>query len=267
MIDNQNFSVGVFMNIKDGTTEEITGEIERVNQMEKVNHVEIWREANNISPEADQLIRQLRDNYKIIIHAPFITVTIASGHSVLNKSSVALLQKYYDWGQEIGAKVFTIHGGHKPFFQSSETDISLISESMSAIKTDDSLKCTLENMPAEKKFSTAPNSLTNLNELEKAVNLLPNFGYTFDIGHVLQNNEEWRDWFIRNIDRIYNIHLHDGFRAGKAHLPLGTADLNCADFFQFLVDHNYSKFVSLEVVGDEEIKKSWEYLASNNLLG
>lgn len=260
-----NFSGGVFLNIKNGTIAEIKGEIMRIREL-NINHVEIWREADNIDPEAEQLIRQLRDNYRIIVHAPFITVTTASGHFFLNQASVALLQECYDWSREIGAEVLTIHGGHKPFFQPSEVDINLISKSLSALKTNETLKCTLENMPAEKNFSTMPNSLINLNDLETAVNLLPNFGYTFDIGHVLQNNEEWRDWFIRNINRIYDIHLHDGFRAGKAHLPLGTADLNCRDFFQFLTDHDYSGFVSLEVVGNEEIKKSWEYLGNNNLL-
>lgn len=106
----------------------------------------------------------------------------------------------------------------------------------------------------------------DIEDLEKAVNLLPNWGFTLDIGHVLQNQEDWMKWVENHVERIHDIHLHDAFWGGKAHLPLGTADLKCEDFFLFLADKDYDKFVSLEVVGTEETIQSWQYLRENNLL-
>jgi|GEM_PF-1524016 len=260
-----NFSLGVFFNIRTGALEEIKQEINFIDQLTEVEHLEILCEAKTLEPATEEMIRTLRQRYQIIVHAPFINVPLV-GYSTINLASTRLLQKFYDWSLSIGAKVFTIHGGHKPFYQTKETDFNLLTAALVGLKTDPRLQCALENMPVSKTFSTAPLFLTSLNDLEKAVGLLPNFGYTLDIGHVLQNQEEWRDWLKNNIHKLHNIHLHDAFLGGKAHLPLGSADLNCPNFFQFLTKNNYNKFVSLEVVGKKETRQSWTYLRERGLL-
>lgn len=259
------FKIGAFIDIKTGTATEAKQEIDFVDSLPGLQHVEIWREADRLEPEAEKMIRSLKNRYQIIIHAPFINVNFA-GHQLVNKASVNLMQEFYDWSLDIGAEVLTIHGGHYPFFQTTNQTIDLIIENLSNLRLSPTLKCTLENMPASKSFSTGKASLHNLIDLTSAVNQLPNFGFTLDIGHVLQNSESWEDWALANLDRIYNIHLHDAFLGGKAHLELGTADLNCQHLFDFLNKNNYNKFVSSEVVDKERIKRSWEYMQNNNLI-
>ncbi|PIZ96527.1 MAG: hypothetical protein COX80_01130 [Candidatus Magasanikbacteria bacterium CG_4_10_14_0_2_um_filter_33_14] len=263
---NYKFSLGVFINIKFGTLVEVEEEIKMLDSLEGLEHIEIWREADYLEPEADKLLRSLKNKYRLILHAPFINITMASNHELVNQASVETMQKYYDWGVDIGVEVITLHGGHKPFFQSTEVDIENIAKTLAGLKTNDKLQATLEHMPLGKHFSTSINSLMDIEDLEKAVNLLPNWGFTLDIGHVLQNQEDWMKWVENHVERIHDIHLHDAFWGGKAHLPLGTADLKCEDFFLFLADKDYDKFVSLEVVGTEETIQSWQYLRENNLL-
>lgn len=259
------FSVGVFLNILHGTAAEVQPQINHIRSLENVGHIEIWREADVLEPAVEQIIRELAAEYRLIIHAPFINVAVV-GHTHLAQASLKLLQDFYDWGLSIGARVFTIHGGHKPFYQNVATDLKLVAQYFSQLRVQPALKCTLEHMPVSKHFSTNPNTIMSLEELEQAVNQLPEFGFTVDFGHVIQNQEQWQDWFERNLHRVYDIHFHDAFLGGKAHLPLGTADFKCAEFFQFLDTHNYQQFMSLEVVGTKEVTQSWQYLNDNNLL-
>ena len=110
------FSLGVFINIKFGTLAEVEEEIKMLDNLEGLEHIEIWREADYLEPEADKLLRSLKNKYRLILHAPFINITMASNLELVNKASVDTIQKYYDWGVEIEAEVITLHGGHKPFF-------------------------------------------------------------------------------------------------------------------------------------------------------
>lgn len=259
------FSVGVFLNILHGTEAEVRPQVEHIRSLAGVGHIEIWREANTLEPSVEEIIKELATQYKIIIHAPFINVSL-SGHVRLVQAAVELLQEYYNWGLEMGAHVFTIHGGHKPFFQEVETDITAIANSLKNFKVSPALRCTLEHMPVAKHFSTNPNSIMSLVELKQVVDLLPNFGFTVDIGHVIQNEENWEEWMTQNLDRVYDIHFHDAFLGGKAHLPLGTADFKCMEFFEFLDKHHYKNFLSLEVIGAAAVSDSWQYLKQNGLI-
>ncbi len=259
------YSLGVFLNILQGTCQEVQEQVVCIRSLEKIDHIEIWREAAFLEAGVDEMVRELSATYRLIMHAPFIGLSLSS-HDHVAKASILVLQDFYNWGLEIGARVFTIHGGNKPFFQNTVKDLDLIVRNLAQLQTKPSLKCTLEHMPASKNFSTAPVSIISLEELEQVVNFLPDFGFTVDIGHVIQNEEKWEEWMVRNLNRVYDIHFHDAFLGGKAHLPLGTADFKCAEFFQFLEKHNYQQFLSLEVVGATEVTQSWQYLNENNLL-
>lgn len=259
------FSIGVFLNILQGSYEEVQTQIAHIRSLENVDHIEIWREAEILDPKITEALISLASDYRLIVHAPFIGLSL-SGHDQVAKASVQVLQNFYNWGLEIGARVFTIHGGNKPFYQTVAIDVDSIVRNLSQLTLQPSLKCTLEHMPASKNFSTAPVSIISLEELEQAVNRLPDFGFTVDIGHVIQNEEKWEEWMERNLNRVYDIHFHDAFLGGKAHLPLGTADFKCAEFFDFLDKHNYQQFLSLEVVGPKAIADSWAYLKINNLV-
>lgn len=259
------FSVGVFLNIQLGTIAEIETQVNHIRGLKNVGHIEIWREARELEAGVTEAIQKLGSEYKLIMHAPFIGLAFAN-HAEVAEASLKVLQYFYNWGLEIGAQVYTIHAGVKPFYQKAGADIELVVKYLSQLQVKPSLKPVLEHMPVSKNFTTAPVSVVSLEELEQAVNALPNFGFNVDIGHVIQNEENWEDWMTQNLDRVYDIHFHDAFLGGKAHLPLGTADFKCMEFFEFLDKHHYKNFLSLEVIGLKAISDSWEYLQEKGLI-
>ncbi len=252
------FSIGRFLDLTSRDEDILRERLAKIAATPGIEHVEILWEQEEFSDAFFAEMQNSLAGIRKIIHAPFINTSLV-GHRVVNQAVMALHQNVYDRALALGAEVFTIHAGHQSVFQTNAEVNELLLESLGQLKISPQLKPTLENMPHGKRvidYST----LSSLVELEAAGNQLPDFGYTVDIGHVIQNSEVWPEWFIRNKNRIYNIHFHDAVKNGKGHLQLGTADLNPAEFIGFLIEQGYDKFLSLEVVGESEINKSWEWL-------
>lgn len=256
---NKLFSLGAFLDLTTYNEIELRDRIRFVKTLKNLEHVEIWWELENAPENFVNIIQKELAGLQIIIHAPFINLSLV-GHEDINNASIHVLQKVYNIGLDLGARVFTVHAGSRPFFQSDEDTNALLISSLKKLKTKDSLICTLENMPNGNK-ATSISLLTKTNEVSQIIKQLPNFGITLDIGHVIQNKEEnWQEWFIQNKEKIYNIHLHGAMLGGKAHFSLAKGDLDLKNFFKLLQSEGYGNFVTQEVVGREEIASSWEYV-------
>lgn len=256
---NKLFSLGAFLDVTTRDETELKKRIAFLKSLNNLEHVEIWWELEDVSEKFIKIIETELKGYQIIIHAPFINLSLA-GHRDVNNATVAVLQKVYDIGVRLKAKVFTVHAGAKSFFQSEDETSALLVESLEKLRTVDSLICTLENMPDSQK-ATSATIVYSLLELDKVLSRLPKFGITLDIGHVIQNKEqEWQEWFKTHKQRIQDIHLHGAEFGGKAHFSLGKGDLDCSQLIQLLYSEGYSNFVTQEVVGREEIFNSWQFL-------
>ena len=96
--------------------------------------------------------------------------------------------------------------------------------------------------------------------------------FLVDTGHVLSGQMETTNVFevVEKVrDRLVGFHLHDGYHrvingevVRKDHLPLGSGDLPVKEFFQLLLDYNFSGPIVFELSLREAIE-SLEYLRKN----
>jgi sugar phosphate isomerase/epimerase len=121
-----------------------------------------------------------------------------------------------------------------------------------------------------KGHGTVHEPIGSVSDFEDLVHLLPQLRFTLDVGHCLQNGDDF-DLFIRKYSsRIQNIHLHDGIARGNAHLRLGDGSLNLSQLLETLHNIHFDRYVSLETISPEDTLSSWRILreseASNRLL-
>lgn len=255
----RNFSLGSFLELFDADETTLKEKINQLDNFEGLQHVEILLEYTDQTAKTTDVLKQGLKKYRKIVHAPFVNIGLVSREQI-NRASLEILQQAYNWALEVGAEVFTIHAGHFPWYQPRQKTQEIFQEWLSKLQLSPDLRVGVENMPASRTPTTST-LLENLLELEAVVGPLKNFGYTLDIGHVIQNKEpDWQNWIARNCARINNIHLHDATLGGKGHLALGTADLPLAQLLAHLSAVGYERFLTLEVVGEQAIHDSWQYL-------
>lgn len=255
------FSVGQFLDITSSDEELVRRRVDQLKNVPGLQHVEVYLENVDIS---DALIEYVKENFsqlRTIVHAPFVNISLA-GRRITNEASVRVLQQAYDIGERWGAEVFTIHAGLVSQFQSFESSMAVLAESLSLLKTRSSCHVTLENMPQRRQEGMMLPLFDTVMSLERALPFLPFVGITLDIGHAIQNDEDWRAWFVRNKSKIYNIHFHDALRNGKGHLTLGSGHLDAHGFLSFLLEQGYDRFLSSEVVGEQQKHDSWNYMSA-----
>src|SRR5437660_8360724 len=118
---------------------------------------------------------------------------------------------------------------------------------------------TLENMPV-KSHGTMREPIGNLADCESILKLLPKLRFTLDIGHCLQNEDDFVPFIQKYVSRIENIHLHDGIPRGKAHLGLGKGSLDLERFLEVLAAVNFVKHVGIETISFDDTASSWDSL-------
>lgn len=99
-----------------------------------------------------------------------------------------------------------------------------------------------------------------LADFEAMIRLLPSLRFTLDIGHCLQNEDDFNPFIKNHASRIENIHLHDGIPRGKAHLGLGNGCLDLGRFLDVLATVGFNKYVGIETITPEDTQASWESL-------
>ena len=213
--------------------------------------------------EINWLKGQLLD-YEIIIHAPFINLSLVSSHKQINCASVDILKSTIDIAQKLDAKLITVHGGAYPLFFEQQTVEEKFVENFGQVMeyAKGKMPITVENLSAKKgvqiSYPISPSKLT------KIKSLIPDINFTLDIGHCVQNDDEFINFLISNKNSIKNIHLHNAIKNGKAHYGFHKkGDLDLRKFLNLLKEIKYSGFLSLEVLGKEDINKSWNLLLRN----
>ncbi len=94
--------------------------------------------------------------------------------------------------------------------------------------------------------------------------MFPAVKFTLDIGHCIQNGDDYLSFIELNKDRIVNIHLHNALKDGKAHYGFHkNGQLNLKKLISTLKRIQYSGFMSLEILQTEDIKKSWAVLLNS----
>lgn len=255
------FKKGLFLHVTSHDKNKWTKAIENFSNFQFLDFIEIWIEEINLNADEISWLKQKLSPYEIILHAPFINLTLVSIQKSINEATVDILKKSIDIGKQFNAKVITIHGGSFPLFLDQDTvRETFVANFQQLINyAEDKIEITIENISMKK--TTQISYPVLLDELSDIQSSIPNINFTLDVGHCIQNDDELINFLVKNKNYIKNIHLHNAIKKGDAHFGFNKkGDLKLQDFVHSLKDINYSNFLSLEVLGEQDIKESWELL-------
>ena len=219
---------------------------------------EIVADLQQMLPEIANDIKQYAPSYDIefTIHAPFNDLNIASLNPKLRQIALNYLKETITLSAELGINLVTLHPGHQSpsgvyaLNQVLSANIKSIHE-LDQFASELNIKLALENMPI--KHWTFGNTAEEILEMINDTQL----GICFDVGHAYIQNEV--EQFLKHLDLIYNVHLHDNSGRRDEHLVLGEGNIDFPNILDKL-NNNYSANLIIESNNLEEGIKSKSYL-------
>lgn len=252
------FKQGAFVNLLTPDSNEWRRQFKDIEKLPSLDHIEIWTE---FIPRREQ-VRELRDllrGIEVIIHGPFIHTSLVSHLPDVVRLTERRFQETVEFANVISATVVTFHAGSYPLFLKKHEALEILAQRFERFTETNSPIATLENMPI-RSHGTMREPIGKLADCEAILKLLPKLRFTLDVGHCLQNEDDYVPFIQRHAERIENIHLHDGIPHGRAHLGLGQGALNLEDFLNVLVSVNFSKHIGIETISSEDTCSSWAQL-------
>lgn len=248
------YKKGVFVNVVEPDTRGWGKAFKRIENFLGRRHVELWVE-HMPSREETKVLRGLLQGTDVILHGPFIHLSLASPYSGIAESSMARCSEAVELASALNAKVVTLHGGTYPVFESQDVALERLARRFEKFAALESPVVTLENMPI--RGGTALECLGKLEDLRKAAVMMPDVRFTLDIGHCVQNGDDFVEFLRDKGDRIEDIHLHDGRLGGKGHLKLGAGELDLHELVRQLRELKYEGYIGLETITPEDTEVSW----------
>ena len=257
------FKQGAFVNLLTRDSHEWRRQFNEIEKLPSLDHIEVWTE---FIPKREH-IRELRDllrGIEVIIHGPFIHTSLVSHLPDVVHLTEHRFQETIEFASAISASVVTFHAGSYPVFFTKNEALELLAQRFERFTEMHLPTATLENMPM-RSHGTMREPIGKLADCEAMLKLLPKLRFTLDIGHCLQNDDDYVSFIKRHAERIENIHLHDGIPNGRAHMGLGQGTLNLEDFLNVLVSVNFSKHVGIETISTEDTRSSWAHICKATL--
>lgn len=222
-------------------------------------HIEVWLEWLPDTASQLRVLNSLLMHERIIVHAPFIGISIASPWRELSAISRDRLINACDVANELNAKVVTMHVGHVPFFEAREAIIDRIARAYEDIQRRSAATViAIENMYRGRGVAVCTGA--SIADMIDLFTRIPSISFTLDVGHAIQNNEGYCEFLQAYKRSIVNIHLHDGIIEGAAHLRLGKGQLDLESFLHCCIESEYDQYISLETISDRDTIESWAIL-------
>ncbi|MFH1947049.1 MAG: sugar phosphate isomerase/epimerase family protein [Candidatus Magasanikbacteria bacterium] len=256
------FSTGLFINILNDNIDDWKKQIEFIDQLENVGHIEVWLEYLDLSKENIKWLISKLSKYRLIVHGPFTNLSLLSIHENVNKASVNTIKRAIDISVELGAGIITVHGGSYPFFcKKDEVNNQFLINIKNLIKyADNRIDVVIENLSNKRGVTVSyPASLHEIGNIKKS---MTSSLFTLDIGHCIQNGEiEYGHFISEYKESIKNIHIHNAKVHGKSHYGFNKkGDVSIFDIISILQKVDYSNFLTLEIIDKEDIKETWKLL-------
>jgi sugar phosphate isomerase/epimerase len=252
-------SYGAFLNVTDSNVLSWRAQLAMINQLPGRDHVEVWLESVPRSPRERRLLRRELAGEAVIVHAPFIGLSLVSPWKELRSISLDKLLRCIDVSCDLDAKVVTIHPGDAPAMESKAAVTSRFLSAYSYLQERaGGLFIAAENMP--KRNTVTQSGVTSTGDFANLLLQSPDMRFTLDIGHALQNGDHYGAFLTSNSHAIANIHLHDGVGGGRAHLAIGEGELDVDQFFLALNESRFAGYVSLETLGFGDTRSSWQVI-------
>lgn len=252
------FKQGAFINVLTPDSALWKSTLENVTQLHALDHIEVWIES---IPKGTRL-KEFRDAFRgheLIFHGPFVHTSLVSHIPAVVMATEERFNATLDFASKVGARVVTFHAGTYPLFESREKVLETLANRFIRFAGIKDPVVTLENMPV-KASGTTKEPIGHLSDCDQILKLLPSLRFTLDIGHSLQNGDDFVAFLTRHGSRIEDIHLHDGIKGGKGHLRLGEGDLDLNCLLDALTAISFDKYLTMETISFEDTRASWELL-------
>jgi sugar phosphate isomerase/epimerase len=259
-MEEMTYSIGVFLHITTSDRDEWEDEIRFIHSLRGLGHIELWMERPEIALSEAQWLKEACGSRRLIVHAPFLDLSMVSHHGEIRTASLQVLQRCLHTSRFIGAELVTIHAGSYSFRSLRDVRADFARGYQELVNSsDDKVTICLENVP---RGSTLHQSYPiSVEEFKWVKDLIPHIWFTLDIGHCIRNGEDYRPFLLQHAGSVGNIHLHNAFSGGADHLGLQKAgDLDLAELIFLLQRTHYSGFLSIEALGREDVRESWEIL-------
>jgi sugar phosphate isomerase/epimerase len=248
---------GVFLNVSRFEPRVWERQLVEIDRLPHLDHIELWLE---YIPKRQELsvLRNMFSGRRTIMHGPFINMSLATEWEQLAQASLDRCGRAIEVASYIGSQVVTFHAGTYPVFDTKDAALARLADRFSKFANLSRPVVTLENMPV--RGGASIECLSRTEDLESLVVLLPHLKLTLDVGHCLQNHDEVESFIKAHALSIVNIHLHDGIKGGKAHMRLGSGQLDLGGFLQAISESSYAGYVGMETLSVEDTAHSWEVL-------
>jgi sugar phosphate isomerase/epimerase len=252
------FKQGAFVNLLTADSRQWSKQLKQIEKLPSLDHIELWMEHIPKNREINE-IKDLFRGIELIIHGPFIHASLVSHLPEVVKLTERRFDETVEFASAIAARVITFHAGSYPLFLEKHEVLERLAHRFERFSGITDPVMTLENMPV-KSYGTMREPIGILADCESMLKLLPNLRFTLDIGHCIQNEDDFVPFIQKHVSRIENIHLHDGIPRGKAHMGIGNGSLNLERFLEALVAVNFEKHVGIETISFEDTSSSWDAL-------
>lgn len=252
------YKKGVFLNIFGHEPAKWRKDASFAKSLKNLDHAEILLEYLPTQDECREL-GEILGGLKRIVHAPFTSLTLCACWPEIIEGSLKVFKMSLAAADRIGAEVATIHANERPFHMAEAVAREACIKNFGALlRAGFRVKPALENLPAG--GIVEPNYPQTVAQMEELLQALPGVRFTLDVGHAIQNKDDFYSFFKKHHAAILDIHLHDAIWGGRGHLALGKGDLDLEKFLAALREIDYGGFVSLETIGEEDTALSWEIL-------
>ena len=204
-------------------------------------------------------VLELKSSYDIelLLHAPSANTNFIALSSFIRRASYEELKRTCEFAEKCEAKVVTFHIGWNPGFINAGKfyfDVSLYDKHNEKVLRNEMYKF-LKDLDTNC-ILALENTVLIERGLESALNFLlenTDLALTFDVGH---NNIVRNEFFIKNFNRVVNIHLHDNNGKRDEHLALGKGNVNLNE----IPLKSYKNYLTIETREENAIIETKNYL-------
>lgn len=249
-------SLGAFLNITGFEPEAWLRQLREIDRLGRIGHIEVWLEWMPTDKIELAAVRSIISSKRILVHAPFIGLSIATSWKELRSISIARIIECCRIAEAVEAELVTIHPGLVPVYEDPRSTLDIVAASYEQIRdAAGDVDVALENMFTG--HGVCVNAAARTDDLLYISSVVSEVKVTLDVGHALQNNEDYLGFLVNNASLISNVHLHDATIGGRAHMRLGDGSLNLANLLQACMSSNYDKFIGLETLTADDTQSSW----------
>ena len=127
------YKMGAFLNICTDNPSTWREDLKAIEKLRGVDHLELWVETI-LTRDSAAILRSMLSGYKLIMHGPFIHLSLVSHVSSVNEWSLRRFNEAVELATQLEAGIVTFHAGTYPVFGESERALQALAERFCAFR-------------------------------------------------------------------------------------------------------------------------------------